>query len=134
MREVSWRWIPENPLAYVSKPPSPGSRNRLVSGRESELMIEHGGSDLSKSKARAVHAVLFAIETAMRSGEVCRLRWQDIEVDRRFLTLHEATSGTSSVVPLSCPPMELLKELPESDPVFGLLDVGFMRRHVGGSP
>lgn len=126
-----WGWLPENPLSDVRRPQKTPPRDRLVSSDEISALVARGGEDLSATRGRAVHAFLFAIETAMRAGEIVGLRWDDIDIDRRFLTLQMTKNGSRRDVPLSSRAIELLQVLPESDPVFGMssavLDVTFRR-------
>lgn len=117
-----WGWIAINPLSDVRKPTKPRPRNRLVSEAELAELITSGGGDLTKVRGRVVHAFLFAIETGMRSGEIVGLKWDDIDIERRFLMLHLTKNGSSRGVPLSGRAIELLQELPVGDPVFGLTD------------
>lgn len=64
--------------------------------------------------------VEFALETAMRRGEILRLRWDDIDLGSRTATLHETKNGYMRVVPLSSGALRVLHSLPPhaSGPVF----------------
>lgn len=43
----------------------------------------------------------FALETAMRRGEILALRWNDIDLSRQSATIVEAKNGYSRVIPLT---------------------------------
>jgi len=45
--------------------------------------------------------VQLAIETAMRQGELLRLRWEHIELNRRTAHLPDTKNGEARTVPLS---------------------------------
>ena len=79
------------------------------------------GTDLTKAKARAVHAFRFAVETAMRAGEIVGLIHDAIDRDTRVASLPMTRNGTGRKVPLSTAALRLLDALPKTEgPVFGL--------------
>ena len=126
-----WGLIGENPLSDVAKPRKPPPRDRLPTADEIERMQHAGGGNLSRSTARVFHAFLFAMETAMRAGEICNLRRSDVDLTRRVARLHKTKNGHPRDVPLSSEAVRLIEALPEGDPVFGLeprqLDVLFRK-------
>lgn len=126
-----WELIAKNPLSDVSKPRAPAPRDRLPTEGEIERMALVAGDDLSYVQARAFHAFLFACETAMRAGEIVGLTWDRLDLDRRVARLEKTKNGRPREVPLSSRAIELIKQLPENDPVFGLtsrqLDVMFRK-------
>lgn len=65
-------------------------------------------------------AFLFAIETAMRAGEIASLTWNNINFEKRTAFLPITKNGHSSTVPLSVKAIEILQHLTsvktESDP------------------
>ncbi|WP_227512255.1 hypothetical protein [Tritonibacter mobilis] len=75
-----WGLISSNPMTDVSKPPP---RDRRVSQDDIDKLVVAAGADLTKIRARAVHAFLFAIETAMRSGEIISLTNQTVDREKR---------------------------------------------------
>lgn len=126
-----WGLISSNPLSDVSKPRKPPPRDRLPTQGEIETMLHCAGSDLAKATARAFHAFRFALETAMRAGEIAGLEWDRVDLDRRVARLIHTKNGRPRDVPLSTKAVELLEALPKADPVFGLssrqLDVLFRK-------
>lgn len=120
MARKEWGLIPSNPMSNVRRPTKPASRDRLPTTEEMERLAISAGSDLSKTTARAFHAFLFALETAMRAGEIVGLTWADIDLGSRVAHLPTTKNGTARDVPLSTEAVRLLKALPEGDPVFGL--------------
>jgi len=125
-----WGLIPVNPLSDVDKPSKPPPRDRRVSNEEIEKLEKCGGTDLTKFRARAVHAFKFAIETAMRAGEIISLTDETVDRKKRVATLPKTKNGTLRKVPLSSRAIELLDELPEFEGgLFGLtsrqLDANF---------
>ncbi|PPB79801.1 phage integrase family protein [Albidovulum inexpectatum] len=115
-----WGMLADNPLSEVRRPSSPPPRDRLPTDAEIAALRAAAGDDLERLTARALHAFLFALETAMRAGEICSLRWDDVDLDRRVARLRETKNGRPRDVPLSTEAVRLLRELPRRDPVFGL--------------
>lgn len=85
-----------------------------------ERLAHAAGDDLSAATARAYHAFLFAMETAMRAGEIVGLTWDRVDKERRVARLTHTKNGRAREVPLSSEAIRLLEALPEMDPVFGL--------------
>ena len=56
-------------------------------------------------------AFLFALETAMRQGEIWKIQWQDVNLAKRYVTLPDTKNGTRRDVPLSKRAVELLQKL-----------------------
>lgn len=116
-----WGLISHNPISDIRKPAAPPPRDRRVSEDEIEKLIAAGGTDLTKATARAVHAFRFAIETAMRAGEIVGLTDETVNRGTRVATLPKTKNGTSRKVPLSTAALDLLSELPDADgPLFDL--------------
>ena len=116
-----WGLISQNPISEIRKPQDPPPRDRRVSQAEIDKLVELAGLDLSQATARAVHAFRFAIETAMRAGEIVSLTSDTVDLDARVATLPKTKNGTSRRVPLSTAAIQLLNELPETGgPLFGL--------------
>lgn len=126
-----WLLVDVNPVSDVKSPRKPPARNRIATQDELEALLKASGGDLSKQMARAIHAFLFARETAMRAGEIVGLEWDRVFIDRRFVHLPMTKNGHARDVPLTRRAIEMLEELPRMDPVFGLtsakLDVLFRK-------
>lgn len=65
--------------------------------------------------------MLFAIETAMRAGEIAGLTWADIDLDKRIAFLPQTKNGFSRKVPLSAEAIRLINQMDrETEAVFNL--------------
>lgn len=118
-----WGWLHTNPGRDVQKPPHPPSRCRRIPADEIErVTLALGVTDLESETAaqRTALAFLFALETAMRSGEILGLHREDIGA--KSAKLPETKNGDARVVPLSVRAREILAALPDfgDGPVFGL--------------
>lgn len=56
-----------------------------------------------------------ALEVGLRRGELCRLRWADVDLDARVLTVRGSKAKRADVVPLLGDTAERLAELREPD-------------------
>ncbi len=117
-----WGLIRESPMVDVRKPSSPPARDRLATDDELARLLVSAGTDLTNATARAHHAFLFAVETAMRAGEITGLTWDRVDLASRVVQLPLTKNGFARSVPLSSEAVRLLQALPYADPVFGLTD------------
>ncbi|HEX5354327.1 MAG TPA: site-specific integrase [Rhodanobacteraceae bacterium] len=131
-----WGWIRTNPARDVKKPPSPPSRKRRIPPDEIDrLMLAFGlGDGLRANTAmqRTGLAFLFALETAMRAGEILALTETDVHLRERYVRVAQSKNGDARDVPLSSAAIKILKALPDHvfavDP--GTRDVLFRRAKV----
>ncbi|MEP5729600.1 MAG: site-specific integrase [Sulfitobacter sp.] len=105
-----WGLLSINPVKGVGRPKAPPARERRVTQAEVDRLVATAGVDLLKIKGRAVHAFRFAIETAMRAGEILALRRDD--VNGRVARLHTSKNGKGRDVPLSLEALRLWEMLP----------------------
>lgn len=131
-----WKWIAKNPASDVRRPKESAPRDRLISQSEIEAIIfaaDFKESIASTVQERVCIAFLFALETAMRAGEIVGLPAD--EITGSVAHLGSTKNGTARDVPLSPRAIELLSFLPASAkpdaPIFGLsssqLDANFRK-------
>ena len=137
-----WRWVQVNPVRDVAKPSNPDHRERTITGPEIRRMLRQ--FDLADTKGangikiRSVsHSVgmcfLLALQTGMRAGELCALRWDD--VFDTHCKVHSGKTGKRDVplTPTARRVVELMRGW-DDESVFGLksqtLDALFRRARV----
>lgn len=106
---IEWEHSKVNPCKGVRRPKDNPSRDRRVSGEEIErlgLVAGYDGSEAITQRQRILVAFLFAIETAMRKGEILGL--SEDSVTGRVAHLPKTKNGTARDVPLSSRAIELL--------------------------
>lgn len=110
-----WQWLAENPLKTVRRPPQTKPRDRRISSEEVERIILASGYKYDRppetSGERVGAIFLFAIETAMRAGEIVKMQWKDVDVERRVVFLPETKNGSSREVPLSTEAVRILRQM-----------------------
>ena len=92
----------------IRKPSPPSGRTRRLEESELELLVDA----LSKCRNSLILPVFnFAIQTAMRRGEILSLTWQYVDFDKRVAFLPVTKNGNSRAVPLTTEAMEILGNL-----------------------
>lgn len=108
-----WGWLNADPVADVDRPANPPSRRRRISQDEIDrvtLALGYDGGQPATTSDRIALAFLFAIETAMRSGEILGLTWADVAP--KSVTLPRTKNGDVRRVPLSARAREIIGLLP----------------------
>jgi integrase len=121
-----WGWLRVNPVSDVRRPPATAARTRRPTAEETERLLHALGYSRETSpataSARVGAAYVFAIETAMRAGEICSLEWQ--HVNERHVHLPQTKNGYARDVPLSAEARRIIEQLrtlgDEEGAVFGL--------------
>lgn len=119
-----WGWLAGNPLSDVRRPKEAGPRRRRLMAGELEALRIATGYRPEKvpatAQARVQAAFEFALETALRSGEIVALRRSD--VSERHVHISQSKTGEPRDVPLSARAREIIGQvLPLGlDPLFGL--------------
>lgn len=110
-----WGWLTVNPLKSVKRPKQPQARERRISEDEIERLLFALGYDYDVApetvSTRVAAAMLFAIETAMRAGEICGLTWADVDLDKRVAHLPKTKNGFARDVPLSAEAIRLIDQM-----------------------
>ncbi|WP_457938823.1 site-specific integrase [Mesorhizobium sp. 10J20-29] len=108
---VEWGLPLSNPLADLRLITTDRKRHRrLRTGELDRLLFA-----IKKSRNRYVKPIiLFAIETAMRRGEILAMQWSQVDFERRSVAIPEAKNGHSRAIPLTLTARDMLLELDRS--------------------
>ena len=97
-----------NPVTMIKKPSSTSGRNRILNDEElGRLFIQ-----LEKISPWYKPLVEFALETAMRRGELMSLLWANVNFEKSVAFLPITKNGDSRYVPLSSKAIRIIKSLP----------------------
>ena len=111
-----WKWIRTNPMTDVRWPKTPKGRARRVTPTEVQELAEAFGVwdtlQAETATQRVGLAFLFALETAMRSGEILALTWPHIHLADQYVHLPKTKNGDARDVPLTKRAVEILRALP----------------------
>lgn len=112
-----WGIEVDNPVRKISKPKVDNARERRLSAEEARYLFAALDDPGDAVKARCStrrngwtpKIARFAIETAMRQGEILALDWEHVDLGRQTAHLPETKNGTTRNVPLSTSAVALLK-------------------------
>ena len=101
-------WIERNPCERVTKPKEAGGRVRFLTDDELPRLL---AAVRASPHPDLLPAVLLALTTGARQGEILGLRWSQIDFKRRAITLHqgETKNNAGRALPLSGEIVELLQ-------------------------
>ncbi len=97
-----------NPVTMIKKPPSSQGRDRILNSEELDRLL----IQLEKISPWYKPLAEFALETAMRRGELMSLLWTNINFEKSVAFLPLTKNGNSRYVPLSTKAIKILKTLP----------------------
>jgi integrase len=84
-RAVRWRWIAINPMDQAIPPAQPRPDPRPPSPAEAGRILEHAATDADWGTL-----LWLAITTGARRGELCALRWTDIDLENAVVSLRRS--------------------------------------------
>jgi integrase len=89
--------LDHNPAARLKRKAEHNDRIRFLSGDEEERLL----GTLREFWPQYVPAFLISIHTGMRAGEQFGLRWSDVSLERKLITLHRTKTGKTRHIPLN---------------------------------
>jgi integrase len=104
-----WGWLEDSPMRKVRKPTEPRGRVRYLSDEEREALLT---ACKDSDSPYLYPAVVLALSTGMRKGELMNLTWPDVDIPGRRITLHETKNGERRVVPLSGHAVDAVRAIP----------------------
>lgn len=96
-----WQWCTSNPVKGVRRPKSNHHRERVFTQDEIDLVtrtMKVAENDQIKPGSRKQQdglCFLIALETGMRLGEICKLRWEMLDEAKRQLNLPGSITKTA---------------------------------------
>ena len=92
-----------NPVKSIRMPSPPSGRDRRLQTGELEKLLESSSEEMNQ-------VIRFALETAMRRGEIAGMTWDMVDLKKRTVTLPDTKNGQKRIVPLSTEAVTILKE------------------------
>ena len=99
-----------NPVEVVRKPKLPNGRDRRLVGEEERWLLRSA----RESSLVLESIIIVALGTAMPLGELLKLSWNDIDLERRVAKLSDTKNGEVRRVPLSSLVVRTLRILPRA--------------------
>lgn len=107
-----------DPLADVEKPAKPHKLPKTVTRDELDLICRALETDYRDKRSAGlvnegemiwrVPLFRFAFFTGMRASELARLRWRDLDFDKRLVSIYEQKNGKEQTIPLNRSAQEAL--------------------------
>lgn len=97
-----WEWLRDNPVSRVS-------REKVNDIRERWLTFEEEEKLLGASPEWLRELVVFSVETGLRQSELLNLRWPQVDLFRKTITILEQKNRGKDTLPLSERAFEVLK-------------------------
>ena len=97
-----WEWLERNPFEKVKIEKPQNKKERWISREEERRLL-----DAALPWLREI--VLFAFNTGMRQDEILSLRWPQVDLSRRAMTLLETKNKEKRTIPINQTVLELLK-------------------------
>jgi integrase len=102
-----WGWAEENPLYKVSKKKEPRGRVRFLSEDERKRLLD----ECKKSDSKFLYtAVVLALSTGARQMEILGLSWDDVDLNRGIITLHQTKNNEIRILHIAGLALELMKK------------------------
>lgn len=102
-----WEWMDTHPMHKINKLREPRGRVRYLDDDERKKLLEK----CKKSKNSYLYiAVVLALSTGARRGEILGIRWPDVDFTRKAIVLHDTKNNERRVLPVTGHALELMRE------------------------
>ena len=99
---MEWDWVTDNPLLRIAKEKVRNGIKRWLTSEEEQRLLADFPPWLQK-------IIVFALHTGMRRGEILKLKWSNVDLARRTLTILEQKIGSCDTLPMNDTAMESCK-------------------------
>jgi integrase len=93
-KAVDWGYLADNPLRSMKLFKEPPGRVRYLTERELSRLLNY-----CPDKLRSI--VIVALNTGMRKGEILNLKWQDIDLNHRLITIKQTKNNEIRTIPIN---------------------------------
>jgi integrase len=93
-----WEWCKENPCQKVQKEPENNQVDRWLTNDEYQRLINASAGYLN---GQLTDIILVALNTSMRQGEILNLKWQDIDLFRKIITVMKTKNKHPKTIPMN---------------------------------
>lgn len=103
----------KNPIESVSMPKLDNQQTEFLTDEELTRLLDTLETWPFKDTVAFIKLALF---TGLRRGELFKLQWDDVDLERGMLTLRDPKSGKTENIPVSMKALEVLKSLEVTSP------------------
>jgi integrase len=97
-----------NPIPGMTRMSEPQGRMKRLLPKAEEILLNYANQSAFKPLA---NIIIFAIETAMRAGEILSIRWEDVDLVSRKVLIRHTKNGESRIVPLTLRAKNTLEQI-----------------------
>ena len=101
----------ENPVESVKKPKLDNKITEFLTDDEMQRLTETLDSWPCKQSADFVRIAMY---TGIRKGELMKLQWNDVDLDRRMITLRDPKGKVNETIPISDEVVDVLRNIDSS--------------------
>lgn len=92
-----WEWLEHHPLHKVARMKEPRGRVRFLDDDERKRLLDA----CKASQCSSLYLIVtLALSTGARLNEIMSLKWSDVDLNRKAITLHETKNGERRILPL----------------------------------
>lgn len=102
---VKWRYIKDSPARGLKTVKMPPGRVRYLTPEERAMLLD-------KARPELRLYIEVALQTGARRGELCGLRWEDIDMRARRVSFPKTKNGEKRTIPMTDTLHSLLLNLP----------------------
>ena len=114
-RAVEWDMLEVNPLARLHTFQESPGRVRYLTAQEAEALLE-----ACRGHPKLFGFVILALYTGMRRGEIERLLWNDVDLEKGIIRVKDSKTRKARMIPIPKDLQRFLESLPHtSDYVLG---------------
>lgn len=106
-------WLPSNPVLAITKRSEGAGVVRFLSDDERKALLS---ACRASDDPNIYTAVMLALATGARRGNIWPLRWEDVDLDRLTLTFRDTKNGEARRVPIVGPAVAALRAQFDHDP------------------
>ena len=106
---IKWGKVQKNPVSEVKLFKEPEGKDRILSAEEEIKLL-----DAVRSSKRANHlepVIMTALKTGMRKSEVLGLKWSNVDLHNRIITVEGTKNGRVRKIPITPKLTEILERV-----------------------
>lgn len=101
-----WEWVRENPCSKVQKESENNRIDRWLTDDKEERLIKGCEGYLN---GQLTDIVLVALNSGLRQGEILNLKWSDIDLFRKTITVMKTKNKDPKIIPMNDIIYDILK-------------------------
>ena len=93
-----WEWCNDNPCSRIQREPENNTIDRWLTSEEDARLLNGAEGYLN---GQLVEIIILAMNTGLRQGEILNVRWKDVDLSRKVITVQKTKNKDPKVIPLN---------------------------------